>query len=55
MKRGILGEKAKQFRANAARCDTKAEQTANTEAKQEFREAAENWRKLAEEAESRGL
>jgi hypothetical protein len=50
-----LGEKAEQFRANAARCDAKAEQTKNAEAKQEFREAAENWRKLAEKAEARGL
>jgi hypothetical protein len=40
----ILSDKAEQFRSNVAQCDRKAEQAKNAEAKQQFRQAAENWR-----------
>jgi DNA-binding NtrC family response regulator len=43
--------KAEAFRANAAECDKKADQAKDIEAKRMFREAAENWRSMAAQAE----
>jgi hypothetical protein len=43
--------KADEFRARAAECDEKADQAKDTEAKRMLREAAENWRSMAAQAE----
>ena len=46
--------KAEEFRTNAAQCDKLAEQAKDPEAKRMLREAADNWRKMAEQAERLG-
>jgi hypothetical protein len=41
--------KEEEFRAQAAECDKLADHTTDPEAKLIFREAAENWRKMADQ------
>ena len=43
--------KAEEFHAKAAECERKAEQAKDTEAKRLLREAADNWRSMASDAE----
>ena len=45
---------AGEFRAKAAECEEKADQAKDAEAKRLLREAAENWRSLATQAERLG-
>jgi hypothetical protein len=47
--------KAEEFRSSAAECDKLAEQAKDPEAKRMLREAASNWRKMAEQAQRFGL
>ncbi len=46
--------KAEEFRARAAECEEKANQSKDAEAKRLLREAAENWRSIATQAERLG-
>jgi len=43
--------KAEEFHAKAAECERKAQQAKDTEAKRLLREAADNWRSMASDAE----
>jgi hypothetical protein len=46
--------KADAFRARAAECDKAADEAKNPEAKRFLRQAADNWRIMAEQAERLG-
>jgi hypothetical protein len=46
--------KAEEFHAKAAECDRKAEQAKDIEAKRLLKEAADNWRSMASQAERQG-
>jgi hypothetical protein len=43
--------KADEFRASAVECDKLADQAKDPEAKRMLREAADNWRKMADQAQ----
>jgi hypothetical protein len=43
--------KAEEFLVSAAECDKLADQAKDPEAKRMLREAADNWRKMAQQAE----
>ena len=47
-------DKAAEFRARAVECDKLADKAHDPEAKRMLREAAQNWRTLAERAERMG-
>jgi hypothetical protein len=46
--------KAEKLRAHTAECDKLADQATDPEAKRMLREAADNWRKMAEQARRHG-
>jgi hypothetical protein len=46
--------KADEFRASAAECDNLADKAKDPEAKRMLREAADNWRKMSEQAQRLG-
>ncbi len=46
--------KVDEFRANAAECEKLADQAKDPEAKRMLREAADNWRKMADQAQRLG-
>ena len=43
--------KADEYRAKAVECDKLADKATDEEAKRQFREAAKNWRSVAQQAE----
>ena len=51
IQREWTASKAEEFHAKAAECERKAEQAKDAEAKRLLREAADNWRRMASDAE----